>query len=351
LLEARAPSVACYLRDVQKRRLVVVDRDAWVHRALADSADGFELVECRSVRAGFNACCTLEPDCLLTALHPNDPDGIWLIEALRAQPGEISALPVVAMASRCRDPASPGGGDGGSDKEGTGGPAVSLRVQGLRAGADVVLQKPLEAVEVLAQVEALIAMTTRVRIRRRPLPGPDGVEIFAGDLDDTPVASVLATLELGRRSGELVLTIRGAVRRRLVLTLASGVLLRGQLDATSLTPLEAMRLALGWEGSRFEFVPGPEMAPPYGPTVEELLLEALHSYTPTTWRDLFDGVDLPEVSSKVAPPPPSPAPRPPPAATSTSLAPGHRLVESVVPGARSDPRAEVDTAQGTEPRR
>jgi CheY-like chemotaxis protein len=347
LLGARASSDACYLRDVQKRMLVVVDRDAWVHRALAATADDFELVECREVRAGFNACCALEPDCLLIAFQPNDPDGLWLLQAIRAQVGEISALPVVAMVSRRLNPAS-AGGDGAEDGAGA---ADSLRVQALRAGADVVLQKPLEAVEVLAQVQAMIAMTARVRVRRRALPGPDGLEIFAGDLADTPVASVLCSLELAHRSGELELTIRGAIRRRLVLVIASGSLIGGRLDATLLTPLEAMRLALGWEGSRFEFVAGPPEVPPQSSTVGELLIEALHSPAPTTWRDLFDGVDLPEVSPRLAPPPPPPAPRPPSAVTSTSLAPGRRLLESVVPGARSDPRAEVDTGQGAESRR
>jgi DNA-binding response OmpR family regulator len=339
LLGARDGGVACYLREVQKRMLVVVDREAWVHRALADGADGFELVECRTARAGLNACCALEPDCLLAALHPKDPDGLWLIEAIRAQSSEIGALPLVVMASRSPSSASRGGAD------------ASLRIQALQAGADVVLQKPLDVAEVLAQVQALIAMTARVRVRRRALPDPDGREIFAGDLDETPVASVLSTLELTRHSGELVLTTRGAVRRRLVLTIASGAMTGGWLDATLLTPLEAMRLVLGWERSRFEFVPGPEKAPPWSATVGELLVQALHGYAPITSRDLFEGVDLPEVSPK-PPPPPPPGARPPPPATTNALAPGHRLVESVVPGVRPDPRAEVaDTAQGTSPRR
>lgn len=327
--------------------LVVVDRDAWVHRALAASADGFELVECREVRAGLNACCALEPDCLLTALQPNDPEGLWLLQTIRAQIGEIAALPVVVMVSRSRSPASDGE-DGAEDGVEA---ARSLRVQALRAGADVVLQKPLEAVEVLAQVEAMIAMTARVRVRRRALPGLDGVEIFAGDLADTPVASVLCSLELAQRSGELELTIRGAVRRRLVLIIASGALIGGRIDATLLTPLEAMRLALGWQGTRFEFMPGPTEVSPHSSTVGELLLEALDANAPTTWRDLFDGVDLPAVSPRLAPPPPPPAARPPSAGTTNSFAPGHRLIESVMPGPRSDPRAEVDTAHGAELRR
>ena len=58
MLAARA---ACYLLVVQKRMLVVVERDAWVHRALADGAAGLELVECSTARAGLNACCALEP--------------------------------------------------------------------------------------------------------------------------------------------------------------------------------------------------------------------------------------------------------------------------------------------------
>jgi hypothetical protein len=160
-----------------------------------------------------------------------------------------------------------------------------------------------------------------------------------------PAGSILSTLELGHRSGEVVLTSRGIARRRLSLTIAAGALIGGKLDATSLTPLEAMRLALGWEGGRFEFVPGPHRPPPPGATVGELLLEALHSRAPTTWRDLLDGVDLPAVSPRLPLPPALPASKPPPAGNAGTPAPGRQLVESVSPSMRPDPRVESDGAQ------
>lgn len=321
---------ACYLRGVQKRMLVVVERDAWVHHALADDAAGFELVECSTARAGLNACCALEPDCLLTALRLNDFDGFWLIEAIRAQPGEVGAIPVVAMAPR-NLPKRQGNDD-------------PVRVQALRAGADVVLQKPLEVIEVMAQVQALIALTTRMGARRRRLPGLDEDELLAGDLEQTPAAGVLTLLELEQRSGELHLTIRADPRRRLILTLASGALIGGWIDNSPLMPLEAMRMALRWEGRRFEFVPGPAQTPSQGATVGELLLEALRPQPPAAWRDLFDGTDLPEVSARKPATRVLPGPRQ--SGPLRAPAPGYRLVESVAPSARVDPRVESEAEPG-----
>lgn len=314
---------ACYLRVVQKRMLVVVERDAWVHRALADGAAGFELVECSTARAGLNACCALEPDCLLTGLRLSDSDGLWLIEAIRAQPGEVGAVPVVAMAAR-NQPVRQGNDD-------------PIRIRALRAGADVVLQKPLDVAEVMAQVEALIAMADRVRLRRRGLPGVDSEEPWTGDLEQSPVAGLLTLLEIEQRSGELQLTTRGDRRRRLILTIASGALVGGWLEHSPLLPLEAMRVALGWEGRRFEFVPGPPQTPPQGATVGELVLEALRPQAPASWRDLLDNADLPMLSPRAPVTPPIALPR-----TPTSPAPGRRLIESVVASPRPDPRVEVE---------
>jgi DNA-binding response OmpR family regulator len=315
LLAARDP---CYLLVVQKRMLVVVERDAWVHRALADGAAGFELVECSTARAGLNACCALEPDCLLAAIRLNEPEGFRLIEAIRAQPGDVSAVPIVAMAPRNQ-----------AVRQGNDDP---IRVQALRAGADVVLQKPLEVVEVMAQVEALIAMTARVSSRRRRLAAADTEEPLQGDLEEAPVAGVLSMLELEQRSGELQLTTRGDPRRKLILTIASGALIGGWLGTTPLVPLLAIRAALDWEGRRFEFVPGTPQTPPASATVGELLLEALRPPTPSSARDELDDADLPTVSPRQKPPPP-PVSRP-----GTSPAPGRRLIESVVPSSRPDPR-------------
>lgn len=308
--------------------LVVVDGDAWLHLDVVESVASapIDLIACGTARAGLNACCAFEPDCVVTAGALPDHDAAWLIAAIRGQLTEVSATPIVAVTAQ----------DEG-DVE---------RARLLRAGADVALRKPLSAAEIVAQAEALIAMTARVRTRRSALPSRDGPAVLAADLERVPIASVLAALEIERRSGEIWLTKRGLAGSRLLLTVASGALSGGWLDAKPLAPLEAMREALAWDGRRCEFSPGPDHERPSGtPSIGALLLEALRPIEPSTWRDLPAEGLLPTATSKLPPPPPVPRSRPPRAtmpSAALSTAPGRRLVESVRPSARPDPRAEAE---------
>jgi DNA-binding response OmpR family regulator len=328
LLVAPAPTIACYLRSVQKRILVVVERDAWVQSSLAASADGFEVVGCSVAHMGLNACCALEPDCLLLGIRPVIREDLEFLQAIRAQPGAVATTPILAMIASDRG-SSPIGEGGGTP--------LTLA---LEAGADVVLYRPLEAGEVIAQARALIAMVARTRGHRRSRPSSDGTEGFMGDLERTPIASLLSTLEREQRSGQLEVTTHGATRQRLLLTIASGALSGGLIDTTPLRPIEAMRLSLTFSGRRFEFTPGPAVGRPAVATVGELLLEALRPQVPRRARDLVDVADLPAVSPKPEGAVPVAPPHAHRAARRVAPAPGSRLVESVDPSVQLDPRAE-----------
>src|SRR5262249_22197421 len=147
------------VEGMNERRVVLVEPDTSVPRAidlaLANSQrrqttrEPIELIACSTARAGLNACCALEPDCVVTALNLPDFDGLWLTESIRSQPGVISAVPIVMLAA--------------SDDEAT-------RVRALKTGADVFVSKSLNVIELVAQVRALIAMATRVRERRSIMP-------------------------------------------------------------------------------------------------------------------------------------------------------------------------------------
>lgn len=322
--------------------LVVVDTDASLQRAAVRVAEGagLEVVVCATARAAWNACGALSPDCLVVSVSPSDHEGFWLLAALRARPGEASTLPLIALAAR--DP---------------GAHAASMtRIQALEAGADVVLQKPIETSELIAQVKALTKMAARVRARRDVLFDPDGLGVVAGDLDLEPVSEVLRALEAKRWSGALHLTDRGFASRALAIEIRDGALIEGRFEDRALTPVEALREALAWSGRRFELFPGADAESP-GVENTASLAELLQSVLSTPGAGPLGAQidhDLPEVSAR------SPAARspldaalaPPPiaidatatrAADPRNHAPGRGLVESVRPGTRPDPRAESDT--------
>jgi CheY-like chemotaxis protein len=240
--------------------------------------------------------------------------------------------------------------------------ASMTRIQALEAGADVVLQKPIETSELVAQVKALTKMAARVRGRRDGLFDADGLGVVAGDLDLEPVSEVLRALEAQRWTGALHLGDRGFASRVLAIDLRGGVIVGGRFDDRALTPVEALREALAWAGRRFELFADPAVyegendstasladllrdvlttpgAPPLGASNEDL--PAVSARTPT----------LAPAPMSEAPPGPPPLPQAidgaapgPVAADPRGHAPGRDLIESVQQSLKPDPRAEADPA-------
>jgi CheY-like chemotaxis protein len=293
-----------YAFGVQSGLLLLVDADRRVQRGVTRVASelGLEVVACDSARAGLNAACALEPAVIVTELELPDFDGLWFVSQIRQQPTEVAATPIV-VATHEIDSSSRGGT--------------------LKAGADVFLQKPIAATDLVAHARALMAMAHRVRDRRPAaagegapavpgvpgipgvpaVPGVPGVPVVAaapvvpiapvamaaphllpptGGLDRFPAVTVLVALELERRSGRLSLWppeptaaprplgggLTGAPTGSaapLEIELASGTILGGHVLGRSMDPLAAVRAALALSEGRFEFVGGPEKpAPPMG---------------------------------------------------------------------------------------
>src|SRR5262245_29811596 len=130
--------------------LVVVDGDARVQRAIAANTpqtvtgDKIEVVPCTTARGALNACCALEPQCVLTELDLADVDGLWLTQALRTQASRVATVPIMMMSS--------------TEDE-------AIRLRALRGGVDVFVSKPFLPVELVAQIRALIAMSSRLRAK------------------------------------------------------------------------------------------------------------------------------------------------------------------------------------------
>src|SRR4051812_24529190 len=96
--------------------IVVVDEDEWVHRAIAAvlPAEAFDVVPCSTARGALNACCALDPECVIAELGlltsevqsegreagAEAEDGVWLAAQIRRQPSSIAAVPIVLMSAK-----------------------------------------------------------------------------------------------------------------------------------------------------------------------------------------------------------------------------------------------------------
>jgi hypothetical protein len=237
------------------------------------------------------------------------------------------------------------------------------RVEALRGGADVFVGKPLCAVDVAAQIRAIVGMARRLRTvaeRASFLPEASEQRAIIGDLQRMNVATVLSALELEQRSGDLRLRGARPNASKLVLNMATGTLVGGWLGSRPLSPLAAMRQALSWTGNRFEWIPSEEprrvqsSAATSIHSIGSLVLEALRleereAGAPRRRSARPPALPKPPLAGSASRPSTDVAPDPRvasgrsgthPKIASSPVAPGHRLRESVVPSRRPDPRAE-----------
>jgi DNA-binding response OmpR family regulator len=228
--------------------VVVVDADLSAYGALVEGlpADTFDVVSVATARAGFNASCALEPHVIIAALELPDADALELAGVIRGHDTRVAYTPLIVLTS--------------TDDEAT-------RLSVLKSGADVVMSAPVDPVELVAQVNAMIAMAERIREIERGqsiLPPASDGQAYAvlGDPTKMSVASVLGALEIEQRSGEL--RFGGSSTRRLSIHIAQGVLVGGMLDGQAVSALEALKVGLVWDGNQFGFVAGEHEAPPAG---------------------------------------------------------------------------------------
>lgn len=176
-----------------------------------------------------------------------------------------------------------------------------VRLRALQSGINLLLDKPIEAAVLVAQVRALVSMAGRLRDRgaissmlRRaslddsPSTGLPGAQ-FVGDIAAMPPATALTILEIDRRTGTLEMRAPG--RPALSIQLASGFVLGGQLGGAPLEPVDAIREALGMKRGRFEFQARPSRPAPPGlmPTTRQLWVAIDEAARSTEQRYLPSG--------------------------------------------------------------
>ena len=241
---------------VKRGRILVIDGDEWLARLLGRllQEKGFATEYCEDARSGFERALAIVPDCVVCSVVLPDIDGFWVARRIRTESGAVSKTPIVLVGD-IRD--------------------QDVRVQGLHVGADVVLERPVSNEEIVAQVDALVAMASR--LRTEPVDeqaAPSIAAAFRGDLANFPLASVLMMPELERRTGTL--DVISGTGKRAVLVLSTGLFANTEVGGVSGTPLEVLREVLGWRSGRFAFrTREVGSLPPARGSVAAVVLEAM----------------------------------------------------------------------------
>ncbi len=227
--------------------VLVVDADLSAYRAVVEGLppDTYDVVSVATARAGFNVACALEPLVIVASLDLPDADAMELAGVLRGHETRVAYTPLVILTT--------------DDNEAT-------RLAVLNAGADVVLSAPVDPQELVAQVNAMLAMSERIRELERAqsvLPPASDGQTYAviGDPTKMSIASVLGALELEQRSGELRFS-QDPSGQKLSIRVASGVLVDGQINNEPVSALDALRLGLTWTGTQFGFIASEPQLPP-----------------------------------------------------------------------------------------
>jgi len=244
---------------VTRGRILVIDGDEWLGRLLARGLEerGYGADVRDDARTGFQRACEAPPDAIVCAVDLPDIDGFWVVRRVRTEGGAVARTPILLVGDL-------------ADKE--------SRIQGLHVGADVVLEKPISNEEIVAQVDALVAMVRRFRpgsASETPESTPSVVAAaFRGDLSTFPLASILMMLEMERRTGTLEVVASSG--KRAIFVLSTGLFASSEVGGEARSPLDALREVLSWRAGRFAFRPRDvgSLPPPRG-SVGALVLEAM----------------------------------------------------------------------------
>lgn len=233
--------------------MLVIDGDGAAHGlAQALREHGYTVEKCTEAQDGFRAACEMPPDCIVCNPDLPDIDGVWVVRRVRTEAGSLAKVPIVFL------------GDG----------EESDRKQALKVGVDVFLARNVARDEVVAQVDALVAMASRFEEESPPSSTSMTTAAIRGDLSAFPLASLLMMFEMERRSG--IITVHSLEGTRASLTLTAGLFSATEVNGAPRPTIEVLRVVLSWRAGRFAFMPRETatLPPPRG-SVGALVLEAM----------------------------------------------------------------------------
>jgi DNA-binding response OmpR family regulator len=243
--------------------VLVIEDDESVSGLLAQGIReaGYDVHVCATAKVGFEAAVRLQPDCIVCDVDLPDESGHQVAQSVRTHPSRLSLTPFLFLASD----------------------DAAARIEGFQVGADVLLTKPVQVDEAVAQVAALVQMAARLRARGDSLI-PLESAAFEGDVGQMAIGTVLTLLELERRTGVVEVVSR---KRRARLEIQGGAAAHGLVGGTRVSALTALRTMLGWTVGRFAFTPSPSREqPPGARPLGALLLEATRLQDEAARKDL-----------------------------------------------------------------
>jgi two-component system, OmpR family, response regulator len=238
-------------------RVLIIEDDPWTASVLAKflRERGHDVFLCGDARSGFDKACEWMPDCIVCNVTLPDIDGFWVARRVRTEPSAVATTPFLFVMSE-------------SERE--------SRIQALHVGADAYLTRPFSNDEAVAQVEALIEMARRLRVRRDSFvseaPTNGRGAAFRGDIAQMALSTVLMVLGMERRSGRLRIMTEGHTAELLI---AADTFAAGELNGEQHPPLEVLRVALKWKKGTFYFRPTSDATPDMRGSISALLLEAM----------------------------------------------------------------------------
>ena len=242
---------------MQKGQVLVVAGDEPFTALLARifRGAGYDVAVAYSAQEGVAKGRDTPPDCIVCDADLPDIEGHFVVRSLREDAGKVAVVPVVLLTNA---------GD------------LETSLRGLRVGADAYVHKPVNQMELVGQVEALVAMKNRLQERRdsvipMSVRAPPAVR---GDLEQMSLATVLMVIEMERRSGRL--NVESADGTKAVFAIAEATFVVTTIDGKLFDTIQALRSTLTWPKGRFWFTPSekPEPPNPKG-SIGGIILEAM----------------------------------------------------------------------------
>jgi two-component system, OmpR family, response regulator len=245
------------LSSLTSGRVLIIEDDPWTASVLAKflRARGHDVFLCGDARSGFEKACEWMPDCIVCNVTLPDIDGFWVARRVRTETSAVATTPFLFVTS---------------DVE------RDTRIQALHVGADAYMTRPFSNDEAVAQVEALIEMARRLRVRRDSFvseaPTNGRGAAFRGDIAQMALSTVLMVLGMERRSGRLKVMTEGHAAELLI---AADTFAAGELNGEQQPPLDVLRVVLKWKKGTFYFRPTSDTTPDIRGSISALLLEAM----------------------------------------------------------------------------
>jgi CheY-like chemotaxis protein len=232
----------------RKLKVVIVEDDPLQSRAAAAPFEerGDEVRICQDGLEALGSCLHAPPDAILSDVQMPKLDGWQLLRMLRARP-TLAKTPVLFLTQLA------------SEED---------RLKGYRLGVDDYIPKPYDASELVARTDRAVVRSDQ----HQQAAMPADVDALQGDLEQVSLQSILAFLEVERRTG--VLRVGPVTNAFIYVREGQPVRVERHGSEVDATSKELLFDLLGLSVGRFDFRPAEVSGPDeIGMRTSAILLE------------------------------------------------------------------------------